>query len=223
MIVCNDTALGGSNSTSDGRKWGSCLEYLEKSAYVDPVSGGNDLYWFLCKLYLQPRWYAGSPVNPILIDLNQKKKNQDKKRKTPSHTRFSTPSTRRLVELQRQDSWRKCVGGFSSERFNRPCRFLRAICDTSQPYLLANPQDSRSRFVESRALRLRQTSQRTGRAVLRHHMSYFIHYHVVILSVDSRLCSLFPEKAKGYSVPWLLRKPRGSEPRRTFLSFFGFL
>ncbi|RDW71037.1 hypothetical protein BP6252_07600 [Coleophoma cylindrospora] len=56
MVVCNDTALAGANSTSDGRKWTSCMECLEKSDYVSVDSGENDLYWFLFNMKFSFDW-----------------------------------------------------------------------------------------------------------------------------------------------------------------------
>ncbi|RDW83460.1 hypothetical protein BP5796_04951 [Coleophoma crateriformis] len=56
MVVCNDTALAGVNSTSDGRKWTSCMECLETSDYVSTDSGENDLYWFLFNMKFSFDW-----------------------------------------------------------------------------------------------------------------------------------------------------------------------
>lgn len=51
MLVCNDWELAGPNATATGEKWRSCLGCESTSAYYDPVSRENDVYWFLRKPY----------------------------------------------------------------------------------------------------------------------------------------------------------------------------
>lgn len=51
MLVCNDWELTGPNTTATGEKWRSCLGCESMSAYYDPVSKENDVYWFLRKPY----------------------------------------------------------------------------------------------------------------------------------------------------------------------------